>query len=228
MHNYAAYRLDDFDRKLSRAGFRPLDLLVCGPTGVGKSSTLNALLAANVAACAGGAASCTQEIASYELSECLHIWDTPGLGDGVEQDLRFTTAIADCLRQTCMLGNRRIRRIDMALVLLEARSRSLYTPIRLLKDILLPCLDASRIILAVNQADMALCGWHWDDDAMRPDNTLKATLEERTLTLWQRLREDTGQPLARPVFFSALHDFNLTALLDVVLDRLPGTPRAIL
>lgn len=37
------YRKNDIDNNLVNAGFRPLDLMVTGVTGAGKSSTLNTL-----------------------------------------------------------------------------------------------------------------------------------------------------------------------------------------
>lgn len=227
MQNFASYRFDDFDRRLSRAGFHPLDLLVCGATGVGKSSTLNALFGREVARSAGGAASCTQEIAPYELSGCLRLWDTPGFGDGTAQDARFAKAVDEILSQTCDLGGRRVRLVDMALVILEARSRSLYTPLKLIAETLLPRLGAGRILVALNQADTALCGRHWLDAHARPDGTLKASLDERSQIMWRRLCHETGCELAPPVCFSALHSYNIGALMDMLIDRLPSSPREI-
>lgn len=37
------YRISEIGQKVAAAGFRPLDVLLVGATGVGKSSTLNAL-----------------------------------------------------------------------------------------------------------------------------------------------------------------------------------------
>ena len=49
MSQYSHYRLDEITQKLNRARFYPLDVMVTGVTGAGKSSTLNALFQREVA-----------------------------------------------------------------------------------------------------------------------------------------------------------------------------------
>lgn len=227
MQGLANYRYSDFNRLLASAGFRPLDLLVCGATGVGKSSTLNALFGRDVAESRDGASCCTQSIKFYQLSECLRLWDTPGFGDGTAQDESFARAIDDLLLKTCDLGGRNVRLIDMALLMLDVRIRNIHTPARLLKEILLPRLGRDRILLGFNQADTALCGRHWNAGLQCPDSRLQAELEKRATELWRRLETESGGSLAKPVCFSALHGFNLEALMDHVVNRLPHTPRPL-
>lgn len=79
---YADYRLKTIDEKLEKARFYPLDVMVTGVTGAGKSTTLNSLFEKEVAIVGDGVDPETMELDSYRLNELMRFWDTPGLGDG--------------------------------------------------------------------------------------------------------------------------------------------------
>ena len=83
------YRYDDIDRNLRIARFRPLDILVIGATGAGKSSTLNMLFQQNVAKVGKSCEPETMNIESMKLNELLRFWDSPGLGDNVVADKQY-------------------------------------------------------------------------------------------------------------------------------------------
>ena len=78
---YENYRKDDIENHISKIGFRPLDVMVTGATGAGKSSTLNSFFDKTVAKVGDGVDPETMELDSYSLTEKMRFWDTPGLGD---------------------------------------------------------------------------------------------------------------------------------------------------
>ena len=74
---------------------KKVNIMLTGATGSGKSSTINALFNMEVAKVGVGVDPETDCIAKYELDN-LTIWDTPGLGDGVENEI-FRDALGDYL-----------------------------------------------------------------------------------------------------------------------------------
>lgn len=60
--------------------------MVTGVTGAGKSTTLNSLFQKTIDTVGDGVNPETMELDLYELNDVFRLWDTPGLGDGVEID----------------------------------------------------------------------------------------------------------------------------------------------
>ena len=104
------YRVDDIDRNLRVARFRPLDVLIVGGTGTGKSSTINALFEREVAEVGRGCDPETMDVMSMELNELLRFWDSPGLGDNVESDKKYSKDLVDTLYKEYYLDNNRYGR----------------------------------------------------------------------------------------------------------------------
>ena len=102
---YNNYRLEDIQTKMNNMEIRPLDVMVTGVTGAGKSTTLNSLFEKCVAKVGDGVDPETMELASYELNNVARFLDTPGLGDGVEKDKTHTKKIIDLLYKTYTKNN---------------------------------------------------------------------------------------------------------------------------
>ncbi len=71
---------------------RKINLMITGATGCGKSSTINAMFNREIAKVGEGADPETMSIEKYEYGNLI-LWDSPGLGDGKENDIRHSKNI---------------------------------------------------------------------------------------------------------------------------------------
>lgn len=215
-----------------------INILLVGGTGVGKSSTINALfqnygLESDVVI--GQAAKPeTLEIDSYELDNLI-IWDTPGLGDSTKKDEEHKEKITALLKQKDEQGN---PLIDLVFLILDASSRDFSSAYTLIKEVIIPELnkdEQDRILIGINQADQASKGYHWDKERNRPEPPLIERLEEITQSVKERLKEEAGLDI-EPIYYSAgciINDevlsrpYNLQKLLSFIMARLPVKKRAV-
>ncbi|MBE9610819.1 GTPase family protein [Chitinilyticum piscinae] len=220
-------------RNLQHLKAQKLNLLITGATGVGKSSTINALFDTEVARVGTSPEPETMDIAKYELGN-LVIWDSPGLGDGKEADNRHAKGIISKLNELDQNGQ---PLIDVVLVLLDAGSRDMGTAFQLINEIVIPNLgnQTDRLIVALNQADMAMRGRHWDFEANRPQPPLSTFLDEKVTSVARRIKESTGVSV-EPMYFSAgykegyecQHPYNLAKLLYFIVRNAPAEKRIVL
>lgn len=219
-------RLASDTRIRERALALPLDVLLVGATGAGKSSTINALASTYLAAVGEGVDPETRSLASYSLSSLLRLHDSPGLGESPAADARHARSLRQVLMQPGNAGSD-LALIDVVLVVLDGSSRDLGTPLQVLEQAVLPVMPAAQVVLAINQADRALKGRHWDEEGNRPKAELDRRLEEMAASVQRRLRLSTGQEIARPVCYSAARRHNLAALMDRIIDSIPEQRRRV-
>ncbi len=222
------YRYGDLEEKLRRHDLlMPLDVLLVGATGTGKSSTINALFGSNKAKVGHGVDPETQHISSYHLHDYLRIHDSAGLGDGKEADLRHAKNITAELHRPFELDGMKYGLIDLVIVLLDGCKRDLGTAVGLLESVILKSIDAKRVIVAINQADMAMKGRYWNEKLNEPEPELKDFLEKQALSVKQRIKESTGLTIRKPVYYSASNNYNIEALLDHIVRHVPTQRRQI-
>lgn len=218
------------------------NIILVGATGSGKSSTINALFSCRerladeaqlqeVAKVGVTPDPETSEIEKYAIGN-LTLWDTPGLGDSAEQDLRSKAAIQELLEQTDEEGR---PLIDLILVVMDASSKDLGTTYNVLNDVIIPSVeDTGRILVALNQADIAMKhGRHWDHQTNGPDETLQAFLEDKVRSVKERILEDSGVEIA-PIYYCAgckddgevvVYPYNMAKLLYYIVASLPAEKR---
>ena len=209
-----------------------INLMITGATGCGKSSTINALFNTEVAKVGVGVDPETMDITRYDLDN-LVLWDSPGLGDGKEADNRHAKNIIKKLNERDENGN---LLIDLALVILDGSARDLGTSYELINNVIIPNLGQdkeNRILVAINQADMAMKGRYWDYENNRPEPPLQKFLEEKAESVRRRIREGTSVDVT-PIYYSAGfkeegmpqgRPYNLSKLLYYIIKFTPKEKR---
>ena len=220
MTSFKYYRKNDIEKKLEKARFRPLDVMVTGVTGAGKSTTLNTIFKKNVATVGKGVDPETMDLDSYSLNDVFRLWDTPGLGDGVANDEIHKRKLVDLLYKTYSLDGNIYGWIDSAIVVLEGLNRDMGSTYTLLNEVIVPNIQADRILVVINQADMAMKGRHWNKETNRPDEVLVDFLERQALSIQNRVKEATGVTIRKPVYYSAEYGYNIEKLLDFIIDNM--------
>lgn len=209
-----------------------INILITGATGCGKSSTINALFGHHVAKVGQGSDPETMDIQKYELNNII-LWDSPGLGDGKEADRRHAKNIIDKLYEKDNEGN---ALIDLVLVILDGGSRDLGTSYELINEVIIPNLgdDTSRLLVAINQCDVAMKGRYWDYENNKPQAQLINFLEEKVVSTRNRIREATGVTV-NPIYYSAGYKdgddeqkpYNLSKLLMFIVNHTKTEKRAV-
>jgi len=223
---YKEYRREDIFNKHKEAGIK-FDVMVTGVTGAGKSTTLNTLFQKEITKVGKGVDPETMDIETYSLNKIFRFWDTPGLGDGVQKDKEHSKKIIDLLYKDYNSKGKKYGFIDLVLVIIEGSNRDMGTTYKLLNDIIVPNFQKNRILIAVNQADVAMKGRYWDFKNNKPEQKLKNFLEEQVSSIQRRVKEATGVDIIKPIYYSAEYNYNMEKLLDLLIDNIPKEKREL-
>ena len=213
-----------------------INLMITGGTGVGKSSTINALFGREISRVGIHAEPETMEISKYELNDKITLWDSPGLGDGM-RDTEHARKIVELLHRKDSSG---AYMIDLVLVIIDAASRDLGTAFSLISDVIVPNLGdendkKTRIIAALNKCD-AVMPRHWNYNTSTPDDVLKRELDDRAEVLRRRIKQTTGVDV-ETMYYSAgdkeegqaqYPPYNLAKLLSLVISHTPVKKRIVI
>ena len=208
-----------------------VNILVVGGTGVGKSSTINALFDMDIAKVGQGSTPETTEIRCFALDN-LVIWDTPGLGDSTKNDQNYKRLISQKLKEKDKNGE---LLIDLVLLILDGASRDYGSAYTLIREVIIPNLGKDsndRLLIAINQADVAMKGKHWDHENNEPKEKLIDFLEEKVKSTQKRIYDDTGIKV-EVIYYSAgfkdedeqQNPYNLAKLMDYIFRYIPSKKR---
>jgi predicted GTPase len=182
-------------------------IALIGETGVGKSSTINALFNAGRETSHTHACTTTDGEFHYRGSKGdVTVVDMPGVGEGIDEDeLHLKTY------------RRVIPGCDVTLWVLKADSRAVSHVQRVL-DLLVheSVLDPKRLVIGLNQIDLLQPG-AWDTRINQPSEEQDATILARTADVQKKLRRVCDLPADRVVPYSALKNYALDRLLQAML-----------
>ncbi len=211
----------DWEQIIEKLKQQTLNIMFVGATGVGKSSTINAIFNMDVAKVGDRVDPETSTIQKYEIDNMV-LWDTPGLGDSPENDKRYAGQIVNALKAKDAQGN---FLIDEVVVLVDGSSRDLKTTYEVIENVIAPFIgDPKRIVVAINQCDMAMKGRGWNYDTNEPELTLVNFLSQKAASVHDRILESTGID-STPVVYSALHHYNISKLLLSMIQSIPEERR---
>ena len=183
---------EEFNKKLEYLVNQEINVLVVGGTGVGKSSTINALFkmegaVENSQAKVGtGPDAETQTLSVYNVGN-LKIWDTPGVGESKLADIRHVNAINQKLREKDKNGE---LLIDLILVLLDGGARDYGSIFTLLERLSHQTKEQTRLVIGINRIDMVAKGRGWDDANRCPTPALEKVIEEKRASIARRFKNE--------------------------------------
>lgn len=219
-------------RNLAKLKDTKVNILITGATGCGKSSTINALFNSEKAKVGQGVDPETMSITKYEYDNIV-LFDSPGLGDGKEADIAHSKNIISKLYEKDSHGE---MLIDLVLVILEGGSRDLGTSFELINSVIIPNLgeDKKRLLVAINQADMAMKGRNWNHAINAPEPELVKFLDEKVSSTRKRIKEATNVDV-EPIYYvagykdgdKAQNPYNLSKLLLNILQHTKAEKRAV-
>jgi hypothetical protein len=207
-----------------------LNILIVGATGVGKSSTINAIFDIDKATTGFGITPQTTLIESYSLNN-LTIWDTPGLGDG-ENDEEYSKAIIEKLNEKEKKGN---YLIDLVLVIIDGSYRDFGTTYTLLENVVIPYIEENRILVAINKIDN-LKEKYWNSDKSSPTDIGNEAFNDISDKIQKRIQEKTKIKIKKPIYYSTgildedtrKTPYNLAKLLFEIINIAPEEKRLII
>jgi uncharacterized protein len=154
-------------------------IAIIGPTGVGKSSTINALFGSDLPVSdtkAGTRLPSKIEISTKSFKPKkvqgekgdFILYDMPGIGEDIEKDKEYE----DIYRQI-------ISQCDVAVWVMSAVDRRMAEDQRIIRDVVIPANAslAERLVIGVNKVD-AISPDDWDREANLPSTTQEANLDE--------------------------------------------------
>lgn len=190
-----------------------------GFTGVGKSSTLNALFNAgqavsDVRACTQYAQSFMGDIEKYTGTKgSINVYDMPGLGESIIKD-----------RQHYQTYEKVLPNVDVIVWMFTASDRSM-TPMQTAIETLISRIGpkfTKRLVFVVNKADTTAPGeTAWNNQFNIPSEEQKRNIEEFEKYILEKVHEVLPKWNGKVVTYSAKRRYHLEQLMTAMVQAMP-------
>lgn len=204
---------------------QPLNIMVAGPKGVGKTTTIKAMFGNDLAEEFNASSGITR----FQNGN-LVVWDYPGHNGDEQHDKMLDMQIGSTLSESDTEGN---PLIDMVVVVLDAAERNLNQGYRLICDVIVPALGndfESRLVVGLNKVDLASHSYEWDFINDSPSNEVEIWPESTAALIRHCMLDESGLEIA-PVCYAADFErsngegrrpFNTIKLLNQIVAKLPA------
>lgn len=205
---------------------RPFKVAIIGQSGVGKSSTLNAVfgLTLPVSDIEEGTTEIIEKIFPMRDGFNLSIYDMPGLLQSRKRDKVYEEMYREILPQC-----------DVIVYVIRANTRNIGDDCKILKEVVLPICNANSIkenlIIAVNKVDIIGESidpddpdLQWDEFENKPTPKLWECIKKKRCDIFEKLITEglvllKGETTITPdqvVFYSANYEYNLGEFLKAI------------
>ncbi len=215
---------EQLDKKMKNES--PPTIAIVGFTGVGKSSTLNALFNAgqptsDVKACTQEATSFVGDIETFTGSKgIVNIYDMPGLGEDIETDIKHYKTyeeilpLVDVVVWTFQAGDRAMTPTQQALTSLVNKIGNDFT---------------NRLIFVVNKADATAPGeTYWDTKLNIPNSTQMENIKEFEDYIREKVKKVLPKWNGAIITYSAKRRFRLDQLMTAMVEAMPDKRKWLL
>jgi len=202
---------------------KPFRVAIIGQSGVGKSSTLNAVFGLDLPTSdiEEGTTEIIEKIFPMRDGFNLSIYDMPGLLQSRKKDKEYIEMYKEILPKC-----------DVIVYIIKANSRNIGDDCRILKDIVLPICNESSVkdnlIIAVNKVDIIGESFDandpdlvWDPISNVPSKKMHNCILKKRMDIFEKLISENLVLLNNPqaikpeqvVFYSAVWGYNLKQFL---------------
>lgn len=196
---------------------KPPRIALIGETGVGKSSTINALFGHGLEI--SHTRACTQietEVVGVR-GRPVHVFDMPGLGEDVDADEKHYDTY-----------KRVLPTVDVIVWIVKADNRAMtHIQVALERLVKHEILNPARLVVAMNQADLVQPG-AWDPRINLPSTEQEATIRARREDITRKLQKVVKVADRQVIAYSATTFYNLDELFESMLGACDETRRWVL
>lgn len=186
------------------------NILIIGPTGVGKSALFNKIINQEIAAIGHTAKPKTLKLDDYPLTDKITLWDSPGLGEDIHKEKKYKKELEKILFKHNF--------IDLILIVVDGSDKSNTTISNLIKFVI--SLDISfqkKFIFIMNKVDIAKnYRYYWDEENNKPTKALDDHIKDFKSNYKTRLEEDTKVNISLFLHCSAELDYNLHTISNSI------------